>query len=322
MTCRSLMPALTLCLVLGAAAAPTLPEPLSLEQALTLADSHPRTQSSTAVAARLPRRHPFYLDCHTLAFGVIDPARGRPLAPLIEPEPAQRLEIMERFFDVLLADLAYSSASEAMAVAYVQLDRARARGELGQTSPLRVSELDAVYEDMLQERTVGELGQQWTRALLAQALGRPETLPRDLVTPILPPQPEAPPPLDTLAAAAVGGPAAGARLRPADPDDTAADQQLERLELRQQRAEIRLRLLALAAAERKLRSEAAYRDLKLDESRTLYEQEVSADLGYAMSRQTMTRMQEARVGYCRALAWAELNALTGRPVWPAAGSTP
>ncbi len=320
MTRRSLVPALILCLVPAAAAgAPTLPEPLSLEQALALADSHPRAQSSTAVAARLPRRHPFYLDCHTLAFGVIDPARGRPLAPLIEPEPAQRLEIMERFFDVLLADLAYSSASEAMAVAYVQLDRARARGELGQTSPLRVSELDAVYEDILQERTVGELGQQWTRALLAQALGRPETLPRDLVTPILPPQPEAPPPLDTLAAAAVGGPAVGARLSPAA---TAADQQLERLELRQQLAELRLRLLALAAVERKLRSEAAYRDLKLDESRTLYEQEVSADLGYAMSQQTMTRMQEARVGYCRALAWAELNALTGRPVWPAAGSTP
>ncbi|WP_169338489.1 TolC family protein [Lamprocystis purpurea] len=313
MTRRSLMPALTLCLALGTAAgAPPLPEPLSLEQALALADSHPRTQASPSVAARLPRRHPLYLDCHALAFGVVDPARGRPPAPLIEPVPAQRLEIMERFFDVLLADLAYSSASEAMAVAYVQLDRARAREELGQTSPLRVSELDAVYEDILQERTVGELGQQWTRALLAQALGRPETLPRDLVTPMLPPQPAAPPPLDTLAAAAVGEPAA----------DTAADQQLERLELHHQLAEIRLRLLALAAAERKLRSEAAYRDLKLDESRTLYEQEVSADLGYAMSRQTMTRMQEARVGYCRALAWAELNALTGRPVWPAAGSTP
>lgn len=320
MTRRSLMPALILCLVLGTAAgAPPLPEPLSLEQALALADSHPRTQASPSVAARLPRRHPLYLDCHALAFGVVDPARGRPPAPLIEPVPAQRLEIMERFFDVLLADLAYSSASEAMAVAYVQLDRARAREELGQTSPLRVSELDAVYEDILQERTVGELGQQWTRALLAQALGRPETLPRDLVTPMLPPQPAAPPPLDTLAAAAVGEPAAGARLSAAD---TAADQQLERLELHHQLAEIRLRLLALAAAERKLRSEAAYRDLKLDESRTLYEQEVSADLGYAMSRQTMTRMQEARVGYCRALAWAELNALTGRPVWPAAGSTP
>ena len=320
MTRRSPVPALTLFLVLGTAAgAPPLPEPLSMEQALALADSHPRVQASAAVAARLPRRHPLYLDCHTLAFGVIDPARGRPLAPLIEPIPAQRLEIMERIFDVLLADLSFSSASEAMAVAYVQLDRARARGELGQTSPLRVSELDAVYEDMLHERTAGELGQHWTRALLAQALDRPETLPRDLVKPMLPPQPEAPLPLAALVAAAVGEPAAGAGL---SADSAAADQQLARLELRQQVVEVRLRLLALAAAARKLRSESAYRDLKLDESRTLYEQEVSADLGYAMSQQTMTRMQEARVGYCRALAWAELNALTGRPVWPAAGSTP
>jgi hypothetical protein len=94
------------------------------------------------------------------------------------------------------------------------------------------------------------------------------------------------------------------------------DRQLIRLELGQQLAELLMRLRALAAAERQVQTESAYRDLKLDESRTLYDQEVAADLGYSMSQQTMTRMRERRIAYCQALAWAEVQALTGKPIWP------
>jgi hypothetical protein len=118
-----------------------------------------------------------------------------------------------------------------------------------------------------------------------------------------------------LPAALAGNPALAALGR----DGGAAARALLELELAQQVREVLMRLAALGAAARQVATEVAYRDLKLDESRTLYEQEVTADLGYSMSQQTMTRMREARIGYCRTLAWAELNVLLGRaPLDPAA----
>jgi hypothetical protein len=292
-----------------------LPDPLTIDQALALAERHPRQDASPALTARLPPRHPLYLDCHSLAFGnaAADPGRGRPVLALTGAEAARRLEVLERYFDVLVAELAYSRYDEAMAVAYVQLDRASQRRELGQVSSLRVLELDSVYQQVLQDRAASEIGRQLTRALLAQALNRPDALPRDLVSPELPTLPDPLPSLGTLL-----GEVSARNPAPENPATSTGDADRARidLELRQQVLELLLRLRALAAAQRRADTESAYRDLKLDESRTLYEQEVAADLGYSMSQQTMTRMLEARVGYCRALAWAELNALTGAPVWP------
>ena len=56
----------------------------------------------------------------------------------------------------------------------------------------------------------------------------------------------------------------------------------------------------------------------LEQSRVLYEKELRADLGFSMSEQTRARLREQQVAYCRILAWAELNALQGKPVWPPA----
>ena len=304
------------------AAADPLPNPLTLEQALNLADPHPRSAANPALVARLPPRHPLYLDCHTLAFGnaAADPERGRPVAALLPPPAAQRLAVLERYLDVLLADLAYSRFDEAMAVAYIQFDRASIRRELGQISDLRVLELESVYRQVLQDRSGSEIGRQLTRALLAQAMARPETLPRDLEAPRLPALPNPLPTLDALVSEASERNPALQALGAGEAEE--ANRALIALELRQQIQELLLRLAALEAADRRMDTEIAYRDLKLDESRTLYEQEVAADLGYSMSQQTMTRMQDARVDYCRALAWAEIDALTGRPVWPIADKTP
>ena len=290
-----------------------LPDPLSLDQALALAEKHPRVDATPALADRFPRRQPLYLDCHTLAFSssAVDPGRDRPMAPLIEPADAARLEVLTRFLDVLLADLAFARYNEAMAVAYIQFDRAGARRDLGQISDLGVLELESVYQEVLQNRTASEIGQQFTRTLLGQALDSPDTLPRDLVTPTLP---EPPDPLPQVRALAERATADNAAVRALTTAGSASDRRLVELELRQQIQELLLRLHALAAAQRQVRTESAYRDLKLDESRTLYDQEVTADLGYSMSQQTMTRMRDQRIAFCRALAWAELNALTGRPI--------
>ncbi len=315
-----------ICLGIGAAAlsavavaavsAEPIPDPLSIGQALDLADGHPRTLASDDLAARLPRRPTLFLDCYSLAFSdaaAADIQRGRPLEPLITPEAAQRLEVLERFFDVLLADLSFSRYDEAMAVAYVQFDRASVRRDLGQYSDLRVQELEAVYQDVRQHRTASVAGQRLSRALLASAVGSDAELPRDLVPPPIPERPDQPPDPDRLfSAAAAKNPAVAELIK----SRGEADRSLVRAELRQQVLELLLRLDALNAAAQSVRTESALRDLTLDESRTLYEQEVKADLGYSMSQQTKTRLLEQRVEYCRALAWAELDALLGEPVWP------
>ncbi|MFB1485857.1 MULTISPECIES: TolC family protein [unclassified Thiocapsa] len=309
-------------LVLLAGATLTVPaaaisDPLGLEEALETVTGHPRVTASPEIVGLLPRRQSLYLDCQRLAFrssSVADPERNRPLQPLISARDAQRLEIMERFFDVLLADLSFSTESEAMAVAYIQFDRASVRNELGQISPLRVLELESVYQEILHRRSASEISQQLTRALLAQALGNPADLPRNLLQPTLTMPPETPPTLETILAQAVETPI----VRDLIAGRSQADRDLIHMEIRQQALELLLRLRALSAAERNLRTELAWRDLKLDESRTLYEQEVTADLGYSMSQQTQTRQQSQRVSFCRALVWAELEALAGQPLAEAA----
>ena len=54
-----------------------------------------------------------------------------------------------------------------------------------------------------------------------------------------------------------------------------------------------------------------YRDLKLDQSRALYEMEARATLGDAMIGVTDAQWRAARVKYQLALAWAQLKALSG-----------
>jgi hypothetical protein len=300
---------------LGAPALAPLPEPLTLGTALGLADSHPRPVADSKFSARFPRGGTLYLDCHRLAFGnaELDPGRSRPREALLEPRAAQRLEVLTRFFDALLADQAFATHSEAMAVAFIQFDRAAVRRDLGQTNELKVLELETVYQSVLLERAAAELSQQLARVRLVGALNRTEGLPRDLVAPELPVLPDPLPDAESLIRdSAESNPA----LRTLLDSGGEPERRLVLLELREQVLGLLLRLRALEAAGRQVRTESAYRDLKLDESRTLYDQEVTADLGYSMSQQTQTRMRETRIGYCRALAWAELMAIAGRPPWP------
>jgi hypothetical protein len=97
-----------------------------------------------------------------------------------------------------------------------------------------------------------------------------------------------------------------------------AKAELIQMELRQQALELLLRLRALEAVAQYARVDSNLRDLKLDEGRTLYEQEYTADLGFSMSRQTEARLRERQIAYCQGLTWAELNALQGKAVWSAA----
>jgi hypothetical protein len=322
---RVLPAVLTLLLALGSGllvSAPaladeqTVPEPLSLQQALEFAKQHPRVLAETsghheAPALSLPRPQPLYLGCHSLAFSGAresDAARDVAWSPLLDAEASQRLEIMQRFFDVLLADLSFARDNEAMAVAYIQFDRAEARGELGQYSALQIAELEATYQMILRQRAAAETAQRITRALLANALGHPQSLPRDLQTPDLSDNQQELPMLDAALARALKE---NPRLKQLMDGRSDAEQALVRMAVRERLLELLARLDLLEVVARQARVEADWRDLKLDESRTLYELEAASDLGYSMSQQTKARRDARKTAFCSYLLRAELNALQG-----------
>ncbi|RMG58090.1 MAG: TolC family protein [Gammaproteobacteria bacterium] len=208
--------------------AAALPQPLTLEQALQLADSsHPlvaRSQAELEAAnARLLRangsddleiralldarwvepptiapqdhddsRAGLIIDKRLYDFGQtrnsIEAARlsaaGRK-ALLELARRRLRLEVMRRFFDVLLADLEFARENEDMAIVYVRLDKARERNRLGQLSDIDLLQIETRYQEVRDRRQAAEARQRLARQRLALLLGRPDDLPDELVPPEL-----------------------------------------------------------------------------------------------------------------------------------------
>lgn len=98
----------------------------------------------------------------------------------------RRLEIMQRYFEVLRADLEFARDDEAMAVAFVTLDRLRSRRELNQVSDLAILTQENDYQQARRRRSASEGRMRVARARLAIALNRPGALPANLVHPALP----------------------------------------------------------------------------------------------------------------------------------------
>ena len=104
---------------------------------------------------------------------------------LLEVRQQRRLQVMQHFFDVLLADLEYARNNEALAIDYIRYDRASNRQELGKGSDIEVLELESLYQQSLRRMTASRNKQRITRSQLAISLNRPQDLPADLVTPDL-----------------------------------------------------------------------------------------------------------------------------------------
>ncbi len=94
-----------------------------------------------------------------------------------------RLDIMSAFFDVLLADQENFRDNEAMAIAFIALDRLRNRQELGQSSDIEVLEQESHYQGVRYRVLESESRQRITRSQLANLLNRPGELPAELVPP-------------------------------------------------------------------------------------------------------------------------------------------
>ena len=110
--------------------------------------------------------------------------------------------IMQRYFDVLLADLQFFRENERMATAYISLDRAKTRQSLGQAEELEILKLERQYQKVRRDRYYYEGQQRITRASLAEALNRPGMLSSILNKPALPQLERKPPELEVLQALA------------------------------------------------------------------------------------------------------------------------
>ena len=95
----------------------------------------------------------------------------------------RRLEILERYFEVLNADNDYLAENEALAIVFGRYDRARENFELGSVAELEVLRLQTDFEAVRQSRSLAMQRQRLTRALLAEAMGYPQQLPSNLEKP-------------------------------------------------------------------------------------------------------------------------------------------
>ena len=213
----------------GAAELPPLPEPLTLEDALSLAEEpHPslalagagvdasraalavveaRTDLTVTAEGRARWVEPpdtapnqdsddhkasLYVRKNLYDFGRTSAFRSAAQAGVARAESLyqdtlaqRRVDIMQRYFDVLLADLDFGREDEAMAVVYVGLDRLRQRHELRQVSDVELLAAEAEYQRVRRSRHAAEARQRLTRAALADVLNRPGQLPAALARPSL-----------------------------------------------------------------------------------------------------------------------------------------
>jgi outer membrane protein TolC len=87
--------------------------------------------------------------------------------------------------DVLRADLEFRVQDEVMAIAYVQMDRARDRQELGQVSDIERLAAETLYQEARSARYQAQAEQRTRRVRLAEALNRPGQLSSALAEPDL-----------------------------------------------------------------------------------------------------------------------------------------
>jgi len=106
-------------------------------------------------------------------------------AALFDVGNLRRVDIMARYFDVLLADMQYTADNEFMAVAYVSWDNAKDRFEVGQISQPELMRLEADFQDIRERRNASQQRMRSTRQKLAHAILRPGNLPTELADPAL-----------------------------------------------------------------------------------------------------------------------------------------
>jgi len=94
-----------------------------------------------------------------------------------------RLNLMKAYFDVILADLSFLRDNEAMSVAYVRLDRLKAKKTLDQVNVLDVANQTQIYQEQRVKYFASRSAQQTSRASLAMLMNRPTQRVADMPDP-------------------------------------------------------------------------------------------------------------------------------------------
>ncbi|OOZ36432.1 hypothetical protein BOW51_07100 [Solemya velesiana gill symbiont] len=97
----------------------------------------------------------------------------------------RRLEIMENFFKVILADLQYLRDNEVMTMAFLRWKKLQDTQETGKVSDIDLLEKENIFRREFKKRTLTENQQRISRSRLAISLNRPEDLPSQLEPPVL-----------------------------------------------------------------------------------------------------------------------------------------
>lgn len=291
-----------------------LPDPLPLKQAIEFATTHPRVEINTDTHLTYTHQQPLYLNCHNFTYNNlsnIDTHRHSNISHLVSPENLQQLYILQSYFDVHLSDLAFMADNEKMSTAFIQYDRAKTRMELKQYSELVVAEKETAYYEELQRYRASGATQRITRSVLAQEIGNLGHIPREVI-----PMPawRIPKELPELRELLTTIEKNNQWLTKRKNKVKTSEQTLLALQLKQLVTELLLQLEILNAAHERFEKAANFQDLRLEESRTLYEQEVKSDLGDAMAQQTRVQFQQQQVAYCLNISWAKLNILQGKNI--------
>lgn len=149
-------------------------------------DPNVRDQSHNDSAASLYLSKRLYDFGHTRAnIAAADAELSSQQLQYTDAQQQHRLRILERYLDVLRADLEFRVQDEVMAIAYVRVDRARDRQELGQVSDIERLAAETTYQEARSARYQAQTEQRIRRVQLAEALNRPGELSSTLAEPNL-----------------------------------------------------------------------------------------------------------------------------------------
>lgn len=231
----------------------------------------------------------------------------------LSSEQQAQLLALRRFFDVALADKAAARDNEAMAIAFIDFDRASTRMELGQTSELEVAELESEYQKVRTATFASQAMQRSARSLLAIAMNRPRAFIEEVRLPEISAlmKWEKPANEQEFYEAIENN---NAVMRKVGSELGEEYRQIARSYLRHATLELLLSIDLHQAKRQQADALRHYRDLNLDRNRTLYEFEVKADLGDSMTMQTAARVEQMKADFNFVIAIAILQMLQDKPV--------
>lgn len=96
-----------------------------------------------------------------------------------------KLQVMQAFFNVILADFQFRIDNEAMAIEYIAFDKSKDRHAVGQISDVDLIKAESEYQQALLNRSKAEQNQFSRRLALANTLGYADARPDKLAMPKL-----------------------------------------------------------------------------------------------------------------------------------------